>query len=133
VENKKTIFWTFALVLFFIVIAHFWGSSRSWYFTKWWFDVVLHFLGGFWLFTTFLHISNRIKTDTLRKQSSLNVFLYGMVFVITIGVLWEVFEYVLGVAMTKGNYLFDTLSDLANDVLGGALAALFFIRKDKTK
>lgn len=45
-----------------------------------------------------------------------------LILAITIGSVWELFEYVSGITRGEPGYWFDTLKDLSNDVTGAVVA-----------
>ena len=48
---------------------------------------------------------------------------------IIIGVLWEIFEFVIDVNIFTDNYFIDTLTDLFMAIIGAILASEFFVSK----
>ena len=104
-------FVTSALILY----LHLLGLENALYFYYPWYDILLHFLGGAAL--AFLIL---IFTRSWKKT------LIGML-ILAAG--WEVFEYVLHIAVGVGeNYALDTVIDFIMDTLG-ALAAIFISKK----
>ena len=93
-----------------------WLAVRYDLFWRWfWFDDVMHFLGGFCvgLFVAWLYA---------RRALSIN-FAACILGAFLIGVAWEVFEYVLHIAQSQWfSYPVDTVKDLSMDCLGGALS-----------
>lgn len=95
------------------------GLGERFYWRFWWWDILLHMLGGVWV----------------GLASGWLFFLFGMqpsirscaLAALTIGIGWEVFEYV---THTGGSvfmsYPVDTAKDLLDDVLGGIGAGLLF-------
>ena len=95
-------------------------------------DNILHFLGGAWVSLLFLHIfKNRRHFFDAEK----NLFVTGMFmagFTALIGVNWEFFEYLVGIAFNdpwigSGAWGLDTLTDLFLDLLGAGTIALILI------
>jgi glycopeptide antibiotics resistance protein len=100
-----------ALVLYLHLI----GMEHFLYWRFWWYDVLLHFLGGVAI-TSFLFIF----TQSWKKA------LAGL-FLIAIG--WEIFEYVLHIAVRAGDdYTLDTIKDLIMDTIGAG-AAIYINKK----
>ena len=103
-----------------LVIAIFFLNSMAmkfhWYFTIWWFDMPMHFLGGIFIGLLALAFSPR--------RPVLTAFLS----VLMIGVLWELFEFSLDTFITYNPHNFlDTFSDLVFDLVGGLTASLYFL------
>jgi VanZ family protein len=100
-----------ALVLYLHVI----GLEYFLYFHYWWYDILLHFLGGVALGFFVL-----IFTKSWKKT------IIGML-ILAAG--WEVFEYFLNIAVGLGeNYPLDTVVDFIMDTLG-AFVAIFISKK----
>lgn len=93
------------------------GVSKEYITTVMWWDIPLHILGGLWLGFLFLYCAGlfRIKVHIL----------HCILFACAIGAVWEVFEYVnhIGGSVFM-SYRVDTVKDLADDMIGGALAGL---------
>jgi hypothetical protein len=83
-----------------------------------WIDIPLHFLGGA---VVALGYQSKLLTHRVRYQFSYS-FVATLVFVILIGLLWEVYELVVGPRLP--GYLTDTLIDLIMDLLGGMVGYL---------
>jgi len=107
---------------FFIFFLHFLATKFHWYFSIWWFDILVHFLGGFLIglilvllfYPKFFSFTNFFK------------IFFGF---IVIGIGWEIFEILVDQFITQNSFNFlDTLSDLFVG-LGGATIALFYFLK----
>lgn len=115
-----------ALVLIWI-LNHI-GGYFDLYMTIWWYDSLLHFLGGLWLGLNAVWIYN--------TQSYVRKFIYrwsslviAVSAAICIGVIWEIYEYVFGIPRSPFmSYPLDVLKDLILDILGGVLAGWFASR-----
>lgn len=113
-------------ILSFIILAvvrymHVAGLNGL-YMEYWYYDIIMHFLGGVGVGLLTLAILNSF-TPNLRHRRKL-VILGAFVF----GLGWEVFEIIYdiaGYALWTTPYYLDTLKDLANDSIGGAVASLF--------
>lgn len=88
------------------------------YWIYWWYDVLMHGIGGLvvgaaacWWLTHEARLTPRLGT------------VLGIT--LLIGILWEVFEYVIG-APREAAYVFDTLSDIGMDLVGGLIAWRIF-------
>ncbi len=135
-------FLAIATVLFVHVIA----LGMGLYSSVEWFDVPMHFFGGYAVALLALAVWNWISdtVDIRSKTVSANpyarlvlegIFVAG--FVMIIGVAWEWYEFLfdqfatslvreLGVAQPG---LGDTMDDLFNDIVGGIAAWLFWRNK----
>ncbi len=121
----------FVLLGIIIVIAtlHYLGLTYDWYHTVPWFDVPLHLLGGAFIGTLFVYIF-ALRHVVLKTLPLVPFVILGVGFVALVGVLWEFYEFWMDVFVLKiyqplaypGYVHFDTLKDLFNDLVGGALA-----------
>ncbi|TSC88917.1 MAG: hypothetical protein G01um10143_814 [Parcubacteria group bacterium Gr01-1014_3] len=88
-------------------------------------DLILHFLGGFWIagLSSYLLLTNNFR---LSRSAVLNgLIIVG--FSIFIGVAWEWYEYVVAsIVGIKQDPLDDVFGDLLLDMLGGTAFALFY-------
>lgn len=130
--SKKTFSILTLIIIYLIFILDMLASHFFLYWRFWWFDIVMHFLGGFWVaFATYylFYFSGYFKKIT--KKFSL--FTLSLVTLILVGVLWEVFEYLTKVSLNQLNYILDTSLDLLMDVIGWLPAYLILFRIDKIK
>lgn len=93
----------------------------------WWWDIMLHFLGGVWLAMSgfwFVYLSDKFNI----KRSVKNFFIATLVPVLVIGLGWEVFEYVNGITfvLPGERYEIDTIGDVFVDLAGGMLVYLYY-------
>ena len=56
IMKRKTLFTFLSLVVVFIFFLNFVAGKLYWYSSIWWFDILMHFLGGFWLGLLFLWV-----------------------------------------------------------------------------
>lgn len=130
---------------FLILSVHVLASVYKLYWTYWWLDIPMHFMGGFlaalvffWFFKKFPSFFN-IENDFLVTL----IFILG--WVALIGVLWEFVEFLYAVLVISKDrlidsqvlWLFDTLKDIFFDLLGGfvllAIANFRFNKKNMQK
>lgn len=116
---------TFAIALFLLATL-FLGEVRDFYNRFWWWDSVLHFGSaiGFGLIGVVLMLI-LVRGDRL-QASPFMVALFAFCFAVTIGAIWEIFEFAidqtLGTNMQKSG-LVDTMKDLIVDCIGAFLGA----------
>lgn len=120
-DQKRLLFAQFYLIAV-IALMHLTGLSLFLYWVFWWYDIVVHFLGGVWVALAGYWASALI----LRVPRSWEI----IALVVGIGICWEVFEVLAGVPR-EDNYAIDTIFDLCMD-FGGALFGVFFARRFKT-
>lgn len=85
----------------------------------WWYDIVLHFLGGAWVVLALLWMLS-LRGVQVSWATCIAV-------TIAVGIAWECFEFLIG-APRERNYLFDTSLDLLMDVIGGVVAVIIVFR-----
>jgi hypothetical protein len=79
------------------------------YWRFWWFDVLMHFGGG-------------LVCGLMARAMGLKKFTHIVAVVLSVGVMWEVYEVVIGISMTELRYTTDTAKDLAMDIFGVIVA-----------
>ena len=128
-KNKSLIF-IFTLITT-IALLHVSATNLFWYWKFWWFDIMMHFLGGLWvgLMSLWLYYFSGFNSHP-RKEKKF-VFLFSIISVLTIGIGWEVFEVLIQSNLSNG-YWVDTTQDLIMDTLG-ALTAGFLCLKSNHK
>jgi len=110
-------------LIFSIFLLNYLAMKFYWYSSIWYFDMPMHFLGGFWLGLAILWF---FKIKEISSVLILKIIL-GVLF---IGILWEFFEVIVNNYTTQNLFnLLDTLSDLSFDVSGGMFAMLYFFKK----
>jgi hypothetical protein len=121
--NKKTFFVFEFLLIFFILVLHLTAVRFYFYWTYWWFDIMMHFLSGFWFTSLFLWFSNLRNKGSKRTYGSF--LIVAILASLSIGILWEIFEYTTKLTFTSGNYVSDTISDVIMDMVGGVIASVY--------
>ena len=102
---------------------HFIAGTFYLYWTVGWFDYLMHFLGGFGGgFVVVWFISNK-------NLSGVQIAIITFVSVMIVGVAWEIFEYVNGIAQSTEGYRADTFHDLLMDALGSLTAVLVSLKQ----
>ena len=121
-DRKKLLKYLLYLILF-IFVANLAANKFYWYSSIWYLDMIMHFLGGFWLGLAFLWF-------LLKENLSFALILKIILGVLFVGILWEIFELLFNniVAQNPFNIL-DTSSDLFFDISGGLCAILYIWRK----
>jgi len=125
------------LILFGIIAVitplHYCGVIFGWYYAVFWFDILMHIIGGIFIGALFVYLF-RVRRNFLKTESVLTFIILGAGFTVLVGVLWEFYEFFMDVVIfkqysllnTPGEIHFDTLKDLFNDIVGGAIAVSFF-------
>lgn len=85
----------------------------------------MHFLGGVWLGLAFMFLITIVPSDRAKRFFNIENAIGLIIFVFTIGFLWECFEIGLEhITLAKTVTPLDSLSDLAFDLAGGLVAYL---------
>jgi ABC-type Fe3+-siderophore transport system permease subunit len=115
----------------FIFLSLFLGSARDYYYRFWWWDIVLHISSGFLLgIVGWITLFLMNKTDRLPPgiRPEFLAF-FGVTFAVFLGVLWEIFEFVVDRIAPHINMqsnetgVADTMHDLIVDTIGAVIVA----------
>lgn len=121
--------------LVFVLGLHFLGTFCHWYWTYVWFDIPMHFLGGFWVGMVYFWFNPKIEILNswfYKLPKYLTNLLFILAFTAFIGVFWEFFEFGLdfftGETMRFQGTSKDTIGDLFFDLLGGTTVFAIFYK-----
>ncbi len=137
-KKKLTLPPGFQMILsLFIFSALYLGEINKFYSKFWWFDLLLHFVSGWYAVVTFLFL---IKTSIKKEQgTSHKMFEFfksicSFSFSVSLGTLWEMYEfsgdYLLGTEMVKGG-LDDTATDLLIMIAAAAATSIYSYFKNR--
>jgi hypothetical protein len=128
-----------ALAIVFIINIP--GLYYDWYGAAWWFDVILHFSGGFFVAMFFLHYLK----DYLSQGTGFKNLIIITGSTLLVGVLWEFAEFTASLTLIDFFYdqfqirtyfigdLQDTMSDLSLDIAGAlVLFSIHSLRRRNT-
>ena len=118
-DRKKLLIRLTSLV-FFIFIVNYLAVKFYWYYSIWWFDMPMHFLGGVWLSLAILWFFP-VKDLSMKSISMI------ILSILSIGVLWELYEILVNnlTAQIPFNTL-DTISDVCFDLAAGFSALIYY-------
>lgn len=116
------------VIILFIYTSLFLGEIINFYNYFWWWDILLHFSSAIaFAFIGFIVLFILFKTNKINSQP-IWVAIFSFCFSISIGVMWEIFEFSMdqafGLNMQKSG-LIDTMGDLMSDGIGAMLASSF--------
>jgi hypothetical protein len=116
----------FAIILF-IYASLFLGEVNNFYTHFWWWDVVLHTISALaFALIGFIILFILFKTNKVNSKP-VWIAIFSFCFSITIGSLWEIFEFgidqTMGFNMQKSG-LVDTMWDIISNTFGAAFASL---------
>ena len=103
------------------------------YWRIFWFDIPMHFLGGFWLGLGALwlyFLSGRFKDVPYKHRTPAYVVTLAVVAALVFGGLWEVYELGIDVFIRLSDTydVQDTTGDIIMDILGALVSAWYFIK-----
>ncbi len=130
-EVKRELFRTSFVLLVVVAFLFFVGEAFYLRWTFWWFDVVLHFLGG--LCVAMGGLSTWLYLSSSTNISNTKLTLVGLLWALAIGIIWEIFEVHFGITFLSDGiaYVRDTASDLIMDICGGIFGVLYAVRLNK--
>ncbi len=128
--DRKRLFKILAYLIFLLFLLNYIGSKFYWYFSIWWFDMPMHFLGGFCVGIGLIWFFSRPSLRFQLEPKALASFLFKIFLgVLLIGVLWELFEILFNNIIAQDSfYILDTVSDVFFDLAGGTFATLYFLK-----
>lgn len=116
-QMRRLLYVQASVLALIAVLFHYFGLHLGFFFTVWWWDILVHFLGGLWVALAGVWL---LRLLGLRAPLLLQCLLLSF----CVGVAWEVFEFVIGsYGSPFMSPALDTAKDLINDTLGGVLAA----------
>src|SRR5688572_4073915 len=115
----------------FVFLSLFLGSARDFYYRFWWWDIVLHTTSGFLLgIVGWIVLFLLLQTDRLPRAIGPGlVCVFSVTFAVTLGVLWEIFEFAVDSMWPEVNMMSnetgvaDTMHDLIVDLIGAVVVA----------
>lgn len=125
-----------AALVVLVSVLNYSAYQFHWYWEFWWFDMIMHTLGGIFIASLSLWYYFFRKTEAAQIVSlKTRAFVVSFLSVAIIGIGWELFEFSVDTFITFSKHdPVDTSSDLFFDALGGILAVLMFFlvyNKDK--
>ena len=124
--DRKKLFKRLAILIFLIFIINFFANKFYWYSSVWYFDMLMHFLGGFWVGLAFLLF-------LFKENLSFFLILKIILGVLVIGFLWEVFEILVNNTIAQNPFnVLDTASDIFFDLSGGLFAMFYYLKRSSS-
>ncbi|OGI46772.1 hypothetical protein A2121_00185 [Candidatus Nomurabacteria bacterium GWB1_40_6] len=131
--DRKKLVKHLVFLMFFIFIADILAQKLHWYFSIWWFDMLMHFGGGFWVglfFIWFFSIKDLPIFQLSFEKIDFKLILKVLLFVLFFGILWELFEVFVHNYIAQDPFsVLDTTSDIFFDFGGGLCAILYLWKK----
>lgn len=126
---NKNLLLSACLLVLFIWLVNTAANHFYWYSAMWWFDIPMHIIGGMFLGL----FAGALFFKKIRGLSNKEVLVIILLFVLIVGLSWELFEYVVQ-AFIKGATLAsvpDSIKDMVMDLLGGLFTSFFVLRAIK--
>jgi len=121
--DRKKLLTYLAFLIFFIFAVNYAAMKFYWYFSIWYFDMPMHFLGGFWLGLALIWLFSV-------KELSFKIIFKIILGVFFIGIFWELFEVFVDKTIAQNSFnLLDTVSDMCFDLAGGGLSIIYFFKR----
>ena len=119
---NKELFKQAFILLIIIGILDLAGNILYLHWTLWWFDTVLHILGGFCVSLATLSF---LSSGT--ENNKLKIIILAIFVVFVVGILWEIFELYFGLTFLSDGiyYWMDTTSDILANTCGAFFSALY--------
>lgn len=119
--ESKNILKRIAFLIVFIFLLNYLAMKFYWYTSIWYFDMILHFMGGFWLALVFMWIFIKdislINLDDIFLNKNILKIFFG---VFLFGIFWEIFEILVNDLTIQNPFnTLDTISDMFFDLAGG--------------
>ncbi|MFZ2149857.1 MAG: hypothetical protein WAV15_01735 [Minisyncoccia bacterium] len=131
--DRKQLFKPIIYLALFMWVLDILVQKFYWYYSIWWFDIFVHFLGGFWVGMFFIWFFGVVRMPFVRRAiQDLNkqTLLYALLFVLLVGISWEAGEFLTFNTIGREAFsMIDTVSDILIDLAGGACALIYAIRK----
>lgn len=126
--NVTSYFPALVLLALIGVLHNIVGIHISAYTDIWWWDILLHYLGGIWVALSgfwYFYYSGIIKNH---PRTTVDFLITTIVPVLIIGGAWEIFEYVAGITfiLPGEHYEFDTIGDFFVDTAGALTVYVYY-------
>jgi len=107
------------VILLLVLFLHLYGMAENLYIKIWYYDIILHILGGMGIALSVYSVINIFNIDFLKKR------IWSIVALSFVGGLaWELFEVLYsltGSELWSKPYYIDTIKDLFDDTLGALI------------
>lgn len=127
--NRTKLFVFLASLTFFIFFIDIFANKFYWYYSIWYFDMPMHFLGGFLSGLIFIFI---LSSKSFTHSSYRALILKILLGVLIIGISWEIFEFSANTLFVKNLFLvnrLDSISDIFFDLAGGIGAIIYYLKR----
>lgn len=114
-------------VAFCIIVVNYYAGILNAYWLFPWFDIPMHIAGGLMVGLFAQTGIDFVRQSGFEKQLFKRRFLLVSLSVFAVGIVWEAVELYFGLTDGLGPISrFDTIKDLIDDIIGGALSIWFW-------
>jgi hypothetical protein len=118
--DRKNILKRLVFLILFIFILNFAATNLYWYSSLAYLDMIMHFLGGFWVALAGFYVFS----------PKINSIFNLLFFVLLVGLGWEFYEILVNDVIAQNPFDYgDSLSDIFFDLFGGLCAILYLWKK----
>lgn len=112
-----------AALIIIVAAMHWFALANSYYWLIWWYDIMMHFLGGFLTILILLWI------DRWRETTLVATFTQVFLWIMVVGLVWEIYELTFDLTFVDvRGYFPDTILDLIMNVIG-AMTVYYLARR----
>jgi len=123
-DSKRLLIRLVSLIVF-IFLLNFLALKFYWYSSIWYFDTIMHFLGGLWLGLVSIYLFPFAFRENLLKPVC-----QVLLVVLFVGAGWEIFEILVDRFITQNSFnILDSTSDVFFDLAGGLFAIFYFLKR----
>lgn len=117
------------LVVVLVFFANLLAYKFYWYNSIWWYDMFMHTMGGIFLAV----LAGIAFVKTYEGQIRQEIIVSTLLFVLTVGLGWELFEYAVQILLKPEPFvnISDSVSDLICDMTGGIIGTYFVLKAKK--
>jgi hypothetical protein len=126
-KQRNILLYALLAVALAVMILDRTAQTHYFYWMYWWYDIMMHFLGGFLVAGIALWVFVRFSKGDARDAR--RAFYVAIATGIVVGILWEYFEFIFKLPQPGvTNIVADTTLDLVMDIIG-ASAVWIVLRK----
>lgn len=130
--KKHPILSTILFLSVIFSISHILALHFSLYWTTDWFDIYMHFFGGFLGSWMVIYVLAKMGISPQTFSHKLFLFLFVVVSVFAVAVAWELWEIYVGFIDPFKDFI-DSMIDLVMGVTGAIIGFIYYDKKFKTK
>ena len=124
--DRKRLFKTLTAAILSLFVLNFIAIKFYLYYSIWWADMPMHFLGGFCSGIAILWF---LSSKNLLLEIDFKLIYKIVLGILIIGVLWELYEILFYNILNQSLFnVLDTSHDILFDLAGGTFAIFYFIK-----